>query len=592
MDTESALLQQAMRLHQSGEQARAAELYAQVLRTAPNNFQALFFLGMLHGEQGRFEEAQFFTGEAARANPRSQEAFFLRSYALQQLGRYMDALACLNRALDINPVLKEALLNRIGLLFRLRQFEEAAGDCERLLALDPEYPFVRGNRLFAKLQSCDWRDFAVEKSAIAAAVAAGKRVIAPFQARALGLSPPEELRCAQIWVADQVPRVSPLWRGEMYRHEKIRLAYLSGDFHSHAVANLMAGVFEHHDRQNFETVAISFGPDDASEMRTRLTGAFDRFIDVRGRSDFDIASAIHEIETDIAVDLMGFTEGARPAILALRPAPVQVNYLGFPGTMGSGCWDYIIADGVVLPDDKHRHYAEKAATLPGAFMPADGARAISAQAVTRAEEGLPQGAFVFCCFNAPYKITPEIFAIWMRLLSATPGSVLWLGQIDAAAQCNLLREAEGQGVPRSRIVFAGRRQSPAEHLARLALADLFLDTVPYNAHATASDSLWAGLPVLTCRGGTFAGRVAASLLQAGGLSELIADSLAEYESRALQLACDPNRLGTLKAKVIAARTSALFDTVRYTANLENAYISMWERSRLGLGPAAFTVPDS
>jgi DMSO/TMAO reductase YedYZ heme-binding membrane subunit len=357
------------------------------------------------------------------------------------------------------------------------------------------------------------------------------------------------------------------------------------------MAHLTAGVFEHHDRQRFETAAISFGPDDGSDMRARLVGAFDHFLDMRGRTDADIASYLRAMETDIVVDLVGFTEGARPAIFAARPAPAQVAYLGFPGTTGTDYMDYLVADAVIVPETEHRHFSEKIVTLPGTFMPADAARAISPRPVTRTEEGLPEDGFVFCCFNAPYKIDRQIFAIWMRLVLATPKSVLWLGQINASAQRNLLREAEARGVSSQRLIFATRRENPAEHLARLRVADLFLDTLPYNAHATASDALWAGLPVLTCHGGTFAGRVAASMLAACGLPELIAASLTEYESLASQLARAPRRLALVKAKLAQRGTSGLFDTAHYTRNLERAYVAMCERSRQGQPPASFVVPD-
>ena len=587
----NALLQDALRLHQSGERARAAELYQQVLRTDPRNFEALFFLGVLHGENGRFEEAQYFTGEAAKANPQSADAFFLRSYALQQLGRYGEALACLDRTLALNPSLKQALLNRVSVQFQLRRYDEAAADCRRLLALDPDYPFVRGNLLFARLQTCDWRELEAERRAIIAGIAAGKRVIAPFQAKALGLSPEEELRCARIWAAGQAPKLPPFWRGEIYAHEKIRVAYVSADFHAHAMANLAAGVFERHDRQKFETIAVSFGPDDGSEMRARLVRAFDRFIDMRGRTDAEIAMRIREMEIDITIDLMGFTEGARAAIFASRPAPVQVSYLGFPGTTGTDYMDYLIADAVVAPEAEHKYYSEKIVTLPGTFMPADSTRSIGTQPVSRAEEGLPEDAFVFCCFNAPYKINPDIFALWMRLLTDTQNSILWLGQINLSAQRSLLREAEAQGVRSDRLVFAARRESPAEHLARLRLADLFLDTLPYNAHATASDALWAGLPIVTCRGHSFAGRVATSMLESAGLSELVTGSLQAYETLAMELAHAPDRLRDLKARLAQAKSSQLFDTARHVRNLEHAYRVMWEQSRCGALPAGFTVPD-
>ena len=591
MESGNPLLQEALRLHRSGERDRAAEFYLQVLRTEPHNFQALFFLGVLRGEQGRFEEAQHFTGEAARINPQSADAFFLRSYALQQLGRYDDALFCLDRTLTLNPLLKEALLNRVSVLFRLRRYEDASGDARRLLALDPDFPFVRGNLLFAQLQCCAWSSLADEKRAIIAGLSAGKAVIAPFQAKALGLSPEAELQCARTWTTHQVPKLPPLWRGEAYRHEKIRVAYVSADFHAHAMANLAAGVFEHHNRQIFETIAISFGPDDGSDMRARLTRAFDHFVDVRGKADADIAMRLRAMETDIVVDLMAFTEGARPAIFAARPAPVQVGYLGFPGTTGSDYMDYLIADAIVAPQTEHRFYSEKIVTLPGTFMPADATRAISSRRPSRAEEGLPEDGFVLCCFNAPYKISPEIFAAWIRILTETPSSVLWLGQIDAAAGRNLLSVAKAHGLSSDRLIFAARRADPAEHLARLSLADLFLDTLPYNAHATASDALWAGVPVLTCYGDAFAGRVAASMLSAGGLSELVTNSLEEYEATAIDLARNPDGLAALRAKLAQARRSPLFDTGTYTRHLENAFTVMWQRAKDGLPAAAFSAPS-
>ena len=366
-------MEEAWRLHQSGEHARAAELYQSVLREQPQNFDALYLLGLLHGQHGRFDEAQFFTGEAILLNPASADALFLRSYALGQLGRDEEALACLDKVLALNPKLAEALLNRASLLFGLRRYEAAAADYERLLALNADFPFARGHLLFARLQVCDWRGFDAERDAIEAGLQSAKRIIAPFQAKTLGLSPEDELACARLWVADQYPALAPLWRGEPYDHERIRVAYVSADFHAHAMASLAAGVFEHHDRSRFETIAISFGPDDKSEMRARLCRAFDRFVDVRGQSEADIAKLIRDMEVDIAVDLMGFTEGCRPVIFAARPAPVQVNYLGFPGTMGAGFMDYLIADAMVVPMSEHRHYAERIVTLPDTFMPADSA---------------------------------------------------------------------------------------------------------------------------------------------------------------------------------------------------------------------------
>ena len=584
------LLEEAWRLHRGGDHERAAELYRSVLRAEPRNFDALYLLGFLHGQNRRFDEAQYFVGEAIRLNPNSADAYVLRGYALQQLGRHEEALGCLDGALALKPAFAEALLNRASSLFRLRRYQEAAEDYGRLLALDPDFPFARGNRLFCRLHCCDWRGLDRERAEIVAGLESGKRVIAPFDAKTLALSPDDELRCARIWVADQCPPAAPLWRGETYSHGRIRLAYVSADFHAHAASTLTAGLFEHHDRRRFETVAVSFGPDDGSAMRARLRGAFERFIDARGESGAQIAHRLREMEIDIAVDMMGFTQGCRPEIFAARPAPVQVNYLGFPGTMGADYMDYVIADRILVPDDRHACYAEKVVTLPDSFMPGDAAREIGARSFSRTEQGLPETGFVFCCFNAGYKITPLIFDLWMGLLAKIEGSVLWLGQANETGKGNLKREAEARGMASDRLVFASFCDSAADHLARLSLADLFLDTLPYNAHATASDALWAGLPVLTCMGENFAGRVAGSLLHAIGLPELIAHSLEDYEALALKLARDASVLSVIRAKLQQNRgTAALFDTARYARNLEAAFTAMHERTRRGFGPESFAV---
>jgi predicted O-linked N-acetylglucosamine transferase (SPINDLY family) len=550
-------------------------------------------LGLLHGQNGRFDEAQLFTGQALLVDPMSSDALFLRSYALRQLGRDEEALLCLDRVLTLNPGLAEAILNRASLLFRLRRYEAAAADYERLLALDPDFPFARGHLMFSRRQICDWRDFEPQRDAILAGLASRKRIVAPFQAKSLGLTPEQELACAQIWASDQIPqRASPI-RAKVGSQTRIRVAYVSGDFHAHAMASLAAGLFEHHDKSRFETIAISFGPDDKSDMRARLTRAFDRFIDARGLSEAELAALIQDMDVDIAVDLMGYTENCRPAIFAARAAPVQVNYLGYPGTTGADYIDYLIGDATIIPASEHRHYAEKVVTLPDSFMPADDGRDIATAMASRTQERLPETGFVFCSFNASYKISPAVFDIWMGLLLQIDSSVLWLGQANEAARANLMREAEKRGVPAARLIFADYRQSPADHLARLKLADLFLDTVPYNAHATASDALWVGLPVLTCRGAAFAGGVGASMLHSLDVPELVADSLEAYEACALNLAREPHALAALKAKLERNRgTSALFDTVRYTRNLESAFKTMVERSRLGLPPAGFQVPSS
>jgi predicted O-linked N-acetylglucosamine transferase (SPINDLY family) len=347
---------------------------------------------------------------------------------------------------------------------------------------------------------------------------------------------------------------------------------------------------EHHDKTRFETTAVSLRAGDGSEMRRRIEAAFDRFIDVQAMSDAQVATMLRELEVDIAIDLNGYAGEKRPGILAHRPAPVQVNYLGYPGTMDVPFINYIIADHVVIPDKHQIHYSEKVVCLPHAYLPNDRKRRIAEKTPSRAEEGLPETGFVFACLNNTYKIGPEMFDVWMRLLRGVDGSVLWLKSTNTAAMSNLRREAKARGVAPERLVFASRVPRAEDHLARLRLADLFLDTLPYNAHATACDALWAGLPVLTCTGNSFPARVGASLLHAIGLPELVTSSLAEYEELALALARNPERLAGIKAKLMRNRdTEPLFDTARFTRDLESAYTAMWERQQAGLPPTSFAV---
>jgi predicted O-linked N-acetylglucosamine transferase (SPINDLY family) len=355
----------------------------------------------------------------------------------------------------------------------------------------------------------------------------------------------------------------------------------------------MAGVFEHHDRERFEITAISMGSDAETDMRSRLKNAFEHFLDVRALDEHEIASHLRRIETDIAVDLMGYTGECRTRVFALRPAPLQVNFLGFPGTLGADYMDYIIADRVVVPDDHKKAYAEKVVHLPDTYLPSDRTRAIAEKAPARTQAGLPERGFVFASFNNAYKFSPAMFDVWMRLLSQVKDSVLWLPEHHPLATRNLIREAEARGISSTRLKFAQQVPSPAGHLARLRLADLFLDTLPYNAHSTANDALWAGLPVLTCLGNSFAGRVAASQLHAVGLPELITDSLSKYEALALKLAREPERLAAIRAMLKRNRDShPLFDTARFTRHLEVAFTIMWERQQRGERPRAFAVPSS
>jgi predicted O-linked N-acetylglucosamine transferase (SPINDLY family) len=380
-----------------------------------------------------------------------------------------------------------------------------------------------------------------------------------------------------------------LWTGETWRHDKLRAAYLSADFHRHATAYLMAELFERHDRSRFEIIGVSFGVDDKSETRKRLVAAFDQFYDVRGKSDEEVAKLLHDLQVDIAIDLKGYTEDARPGILAFRPAPIQASYLGFPGTMGVEFIDYIIADKTVAPFEHQPFYMEKIVHLPDCYQVNDTKRKIAERTPTRQQAELPQQGFVFCCFNNNWKITPDVFGVWMRLLHAVEGSVLWLLGDNESTERNLRMEAQARGIDPVRIVFASRLPLD-EHLARHRVADLFLDTLPYNAHTTASDALWAGLPVLTREGTAFAGRVAASLLHAIGLPELVTHSIEDYEALALRLARDPSLLQGYRNRLATNRlTHPLFDTERFRRHIEAAYLQMWEIWQRGEQPRSFAI---
>jgi predicted O-linked N-acetylglucosamine transferase (SPINDLY family) len=551
-----------------------------VLALAPDDVDALILRGDawrgLNDPQGAL--ASF--DRALAVAPDRAEAWLGRGNVLSELARYDDAAPAFDRALALKPGLAEAWLGRGNVLTEFKRHEEASAAYDKAATLKPALNYAAGARLFAKLLLCDWTALDAQVAELLSAIRERSTIALPFPILAVPSSAADQLQCAANYVRHQ-PTFAPLWRGEVFSHDRIRLAYLSADFHDSATAALLAGLFQRHDRSRFETTAISFGPDRDSPMRRRLRGAFEHFIDVRNDSEQGIAELMRRLEVDIAVDLMGFTKHNRLNVLARRPAPIQVNYLGYPGTMGAGYIDYILADATVIPEDQCGFYAEQVVWLPDTYFVNDNTLAVSERTPSRRDCGLPEAGFVFCCFNNTYKIMPEIFDVWMKLLSATADSVLWLVEADAATSANLRREAQSRGVAPARLIFAPR-VSLADHLARQRLADLFLDTLPYNAHTMASDALWVGLPVLTCLGTTFAGRVAASLLKAIGLDELIAGSLPEYQALALELAHDPARLASLKGRLARNRDScALFDTARATRAFEAAYRMMWERQRSG-----------
>jgi predicted O-linked N-acetylglucosamine transferase (SPINDLY family) len=514
--------------------------------------------------------------QALALRPGYAEAFNNRAVALWSLKRFAESLADCDRAVALEPGFADALYNRGNALSELNRPAEALVSYEQALAIDPGHPNALSGLANAAMTVGDWRRTKELGPRIKAAVLEGKSVIQPFVVMGYWDDNELQLHCSRNYVRQAGPGPLPrLWNGERYGHDKIRVAYLSADFHSHVTAALTAEMFERHDRAKFEITAVSFGPDDGSAMRQRLVKAFDRFHDARQQSDREVAALLKAWEIDIAIDLGGHTSGARPWILASRPAPVQAKYMGYPGTSGSDFIDYLITDRLVVPESQERFFSEKIAVLPDTLWVTDTQRNIPA-APSRAQAGLPEDNFVFCCFNHNWKITPPLFDIWMRLLKQVDGSVLWLLEGNASIRDNLRKEAQARGVSADRLVFAART-TPEQHLARQQLADLFLDTLPYNAHTTASDALWVGLPLVTTPGRSFPARVAASILKAADLPELITEDLTAYKALALKLARDPVALNTIREKLKAGRARVpLFDTARFTRNLETLYRAMLE----------------
>ncbi len=525
----------------------------------------------------RFEAALAEIDASPPAAADDPQIVLLRANTQRQLGRADDAPSSYQRALELRPDFADALLSLATLHVAERRYDHAAAAFERLLAIAPDYDFSRGACLNAKLQIFDWSDFEPSARRIIADMDGLRKVDLPLTFLSISDDPELQLRCATTH-AHTLPKTrAPNFPKRAMGHDRIRVAYISADFLEHPMAYLLAGLFEAHDRTRFEVFAISFRSDPRSPMAERLRLAFEHFIDVGERPDEEIAELIHALQIDIAVDLMGYTAEERPGVLVRRPASVQVSYIGFPATMGAEHMDYIIADPYVIPPTSARYFSEHVVRLPECFQANDSKRFSDPKTVTRAEVGLPQDAFVWCAFHASFKINPPLFDIWARLLRARPNSVLWLISNTALAELNLRREAARRGLEPDRLIFAKREPYP-RHLARLALANLCLDTWPFNGGATTSDALWSGVPVVTCSGRAFTSRMSGSLLRSMGLLDLVTDNFSEYERLALSLAADESALASIRERLKAGRaTGTLFDTDRFRRHLESAYIRMWQR---------------
>ncbi|NVO13971.1 MAG: tetratricopeptide repeat protein [Rhodoplanes sp.] len=574
-----------------GRRDEALASYDRAVALAPDFADAHYNRGNLLAELGRFEEAIASFDRSLASAPGRPLPAINRANALRALGRPAEAVETLSRVVAADPRNVLALVNRGHMLSDLKRYPEAITSYRAALAIDPAHPHVLSPMAWAAMAICDFPLAETTGAEMRRQVGTGRSVIQPFTFMSSCDDPALQRACAEKFVAGLLPAPPPpLTRpaAPPAADGKIRLAYLSTDFRRHPMVPLIGGVLEAHDRSRFEVLAVSIGIDDGSPDRRRIVEAADAFHDARDKTDREIAELLAAHGVDILIDLNGHTQGGRPAIAAHRPAPVQVSYIGYPGTGGAEFIDYLIADGIVVPDGNERFFSEKVVRLPGCYLAYGPGQDIPAETPTRGEVGLPEQGFVFCSFNNTYKITAPVLDVWMRLLAAVPGSVLWLLGDTPAAETNLRREAAVRGVDPARLVFA-ERVSPGQHLARHRLADLFLDTLPYNAHTTACDAMWMGVPLVTCPGHAFAGRVAASLLTAVGLPDLIAPTHADYEALALRLATDPARLQACRDRLADRTALSIFDVDGLRRRIEAAYLRMWEIRHSGEHPQSFTV---
>jgi len=563
--------------------------YDKTLSLDPDYIDAHNNRGTVLRNLRRLDEALTSCDRALSLKPDYAYVHHNRGTVLAELQRLEEALASFDQALQLMPDNADFHNSRGSVLRELGRFDEALASFDKVMTLKPDFDFIFGKYLHTKMLMCDWHSLQEDLDRYARDISDSKKVTVPFAALSLVDSPELHKTAVKIYSEQRYDRSQAL--GPLSRRDidgKIRLGYYSADFVEHAVAHLIAEMMEEHDKQRFELYGFYFGRH--TNMQNRVCSAFDKFFDVRSMSNRDVARLSRGIGIDIAVDLMGYTKDSRPGIFAERCAPIQINYLGYPGTMGADYIDYVIADKTVIPEERRSDFTEKVVYLPHSYLVNDSKRKISERIFAREELGLPKTGFVFCGFTNIYKILPASFDGWMNILKAVEGSVLWLQEYSPIAVKNLRREAEARGVAGGRLIFAGRMPLHDEHLARYRLADLFLDTLPYNAHTTASDALWAGLPVLTCMGKSFASRVAASLLNAVGLPDLVTTSQDEFEAKAIDLATNADKLREIKVRLERNKvTSPLFDGRIFARHIESAYETMFARYQDGLPPAAIEV---
>ena len=562
----------------------ALRSYDQAIALDPSNAEAFNGRGVCLEKQRKYQSAAPQYLKAIQLNPSYEIALFNLANSLQALENPKSALEYYLRVIEQNNNNIEAHINCANTLRTLRQYDQALVHYQRALALDPNAKFLRGMALHLKMMMCDWSNYDDELALLAQEIKSGQVTSEPFPILSIYNSLQYQLDLSSAYQADKFKGLEPIpWATKYSKKDKIRIAYYSADFREHPVSLLLAELFEKHDRSQFEVFAFSLGANTNDPMRQRLEKAFDHFIDVQHLSDADIVALSRKYEIDIAIDLGGYTAGSRSEIFQLRVAPIQVSYIGYLGTMGTPCIDYIIADKTLIPPQLSPFYAENIAYLPS-YQANVSTREIATRSFTRSEYGIPENHFVFCCFNNNYKITPAVFKSWMHILKETPDSVLFLYAENQWVQSNLEKVALEHGVAKERLIF-GQRLSTPEYLARYRVADLFLDTFPYNAGTTASDALWMGVPVLTLAGETFSSKMAASLLTAIDMPELITNTPAQFEHRAIEIAQNRALLSELKSKLKDNKGKAkLFDTLQFIQSLESCYLAMYERDLNDLDP--------
>lgn len=550
-----------------------------------NHAETLSNIGIVLCALHKFKEALNFFQRAVELKPNYAEAWSNKGAVFNYFKKFNDAISCHDRALNITPNYAEAWSNKATSLVEINKYSDALKCYEKALVLKPEFEWIFGNVIHTKMKLGLWNDYENDLSKLINDINSRKKSVQPFVSLFLIDDPVIHQQCAEIYVSNLFSTNQKLGLFEnKTKRNKIRIGYFSADFGSHAVSSLIVELLESHNKNLFEIIGFSFSSNDGGAMYSRISNTFDEFIQIDDMSDHEVAILARNKQIDIAIDLGGFTGANRFGPFAFKLAPIQVNYLGYPGTSGSNFMDYIIADQTLIPEEQRNCFNEKIVYLPDCYQPNDSSKVITYKFKHRSELDLPENSFVFCCFNNNYKIQPNIFKTWMHILSVVDHSVLWLLMDDDALKINLSDEAKNLGIDPSRLIFA-KRLPVSEHLGRHTFADLFLDTFPYNAHTTASEALWSGLPILTLQGKSFASRVASSLLRAMDLPELICQSQDEYKSKAIFLAKNPSEISALKMKISQNKSSSpLFNTQLMTHNLESAYTKMYQAYLDGRNP--------